>query len=119
MAQLTDLDQVRKRRARRRTIKGFVTLGIFALVVFGCAFLIRQVGDVNLRTAYSDIKEGLSTGEGYPLQLPGGNILAMGARIIGEALAMEIVENFLTTEFAGGRHQHRVDMLTSMDKERW
>ena len=47
------------------------------------------------------------------------NILAMGARIIGEALAMEIVENFLTTEFAGGRHQHRVDKLTSMDKERW
>ena len=41
MAQLTDLDQVRKRRARRRTIKGFVTLGIFALVVFGCAFLIE------------------------------------------------------------------------------
>ncbi len=99
MAQLTDLDQVRKRRARRRTIKGFVTLGIFALVVFGCAFLIRQVGDVNLRTAYSDIKEGLSTGEGYPLQLPGGNILAMGAS--GETLVVLSDTNLYTYNSTG------------------
>lgn len=46
------------------------------------------------------------------------NVLAMGARIIGEALAMEIVENFLGTEFEGGRHQHRVDLLTAMDQKR-
>ncbi len=39
------------------------------------------------------------------------NVLAMGARIIGESLAMEIVENFLTTAFEGGRHQRRVDMI--------
>jgi len=39
------------------------------------------------------------------------NVLAMGARIIGDILALEMVETFLTTEFEGGRHQKRVDQL--------
>ncbi|MEG0874414.1 MAG: ribose 5-phosphate isomerase B [Clostridiales bacterium] len=43
------------------------------------------------------------------------NVLAMGARIIGEAMALEIVETFLHTEFKGGRHQKRIDLLSAMD----
>ncbi|MGL4392772.1 MAG: ribose 5-phosphate isomerase B [Fusobacteriaceae bacterium] len=39
------------------------------------------------------------------------NVLALGARIIGDVLALEIVETFLTAEFEGGRHKLRVDML--------
>ena len=39
------------------------------------------------------------------------NILVMGGRIIGEALAMEIVNAWLETEFEGGRHQGRIDKL--------
>ena len=37
------------------------------------------------------------------------NILAMGARVIGEALALEIVRTWLKTPFEGGRHQTRLD----------
>ena len=37
------------------------------------------------------------------------NILCLGARIIGPSLAMEIVRTWLETEFAGGRHQKRID----------
>ena len=33
------------------------------------------------------------------------NVLAMGARMIGDVLALEIVDEFLTAEFQGGRHQ--------------
>ena len=39
------------------------------------------------------------------------NILAMGGRIVGDVLALEMVEVFLTTEFEGGRHQKRIDLL--------
>ncbi len=39
------------------------------------------------------------------------NILAMGSRVIGEGLALEMVELFLDTEFQGGRHLRRVGMI--------
>ena len=39
------------------------------------------------------------------------NVLALGARMIGEGLAQEIVETFLQTNFEGGRHQRRVEQL--------
>lgn len=37
------------------------------------------------------------------------NILVMGARVIGESLAMEIVKAWLETPFDGGRHQRRLE----------
>ena len=42
-------------------------------------------------------------------------MLAMGARVVGEGLALEIVEAFLGTEFEGGRHATRVDMIIEME----
>ncbi|MBI1301587.1 MAG: ribose 5-phosphate isomerase B [Alphaproteobacteria bacterium] len=39
------------------------------------------------------------------------NILALGARITGEEVAMDIVETFLNTKFEGGRHARRVEKL--------
>ncbi len=39
------------------------------------------------------------------------NMLAMGARVLGEGLALKIVDIFLTTPFDGGRHARRVDMI--------
>lgn len=39
------------------------------------------------------------------------NILTMGGRVVGEDLAYEIAKTWLETEFEGGRHQRRVDLL--------
>lgn len=39
------------------------------------------------------------------------NILALPARFISEQTAEEIVDIFLTTDFDGGRHQRRIDMI--------
>ena len=39
------------------------------------------------------------------------NVLCTGARVLGEGLAEEIVEVFLSTDFEGGKHQTRIDML--------
>ena len=43
------------------------------------------------------------------------NILCLGARVIGAGLCLDMVDLFVTTEFAGGRHQKRVDMLNALD----
>jgi ribose 5-phosphate isomerase B len=43
------------------------------------------------------------------------NILVMGARVIGETLAMEIVKAWLETPFEGGRHQTRIDKFAGME----
>jgi len=39
------------------------------------------------------------------------NILVMGGRVIGDVLALEIVDTWLATEFEGGRHQRRLDLF--------
>ena len=44
------------------------------------------------------------------------NILCMGERVIGQGLALELVDIFLTTGFEGGRHQRRVDKITALEK---
>ena len=45
------------------------------------------------------------------------NVLCMGARVIGEGIASEIVTTYLTTEFEGGRHERRVDLITALENE--
>jgi ribose 5-phosphate isomerase B len=45
------------------------------------------------------------------------NVLSLGARIVGEGLADEIVATFLSTPFDGGRHQRRVDQLAELEAE--
>ncbi|MBR4411969.1 MAG: ribose 5-phosphate isomerase B [Firmicutes bacterium] len=42
------------------------------------------------------------------------NVLALGGRTTETGLAMQIVDAWLDTEFEGGRHQRRVDMLDQM-----
>lgn len=43
------------------------------------------------------------------------NVLSMGGRVVGIGLAEEIVSTFATTEFEGGRHQRRVDLITALE----
>ncbi len=39
------------------------------------------------------------------------NVLCMGARILGEGVATEITDTFVSTEFEGGKHKRRIDMF--------
>ncbi len=43
------------------------------------------------------------------------NVLALGAGVVGEKLALEIVDVWLNTAFEGGRHQRRVDKLMALE----
>ena len=42
------------------------------------------------------------------------NVIALGARLVGSDMAKACVAAFLGTDFAGGRHQRRVDQLSSL-----
>ena len=43
------------------------------------------------------------------------NMLSLGARVVGEGLALEIVDAFLSAEFEGGRHATRVEMIDALE----
>lgn len=43
------------------------------------------------------------------------NVLALGARVVGIGLARQIVADWLSTEFEGGRHARRVDLITEIE----
>ena len=43
------------------------------------------------------------------------NILVLGGRVVGDALAMEMVRAWLETPFDGGRHQLRIDKFDQID----
>ncbi|WP_171120212.1 MULTISPECIES: ribose 5-phosphate isomerase B [unclassified Ruegeria] len=44
------------------------------------------------------------------------NMLSIGARVVGEGQALDIVDAFLNAEFEGGRHATRVDMIEPQDE---
>lgn len=44
------------------------------------------------------------------------NILCLGGRVIGIGTALELVDVFVDTEFEGGRHQRRVDMVMAIEE---
>jgi ribose 5-phosphate isomerase B len=43
------------------------------------------------------------------------NMLALGARVLGEGLALDIVDAFLGAAFEGGRHVARVEMIAALE----
>ncbi|MCB9438279.1 MAG: ribose 5-phosphate isomerase B [Anaerolineales bacterium] len=44
------------------------------------------------------------------------NVLTLGAGMIGEALAKQIVKTWLTTDFGGGRHARRVNKIMQIER---
>ena len=45
------------------------------------------------------------------------NVLCLGGRVIGVGTAIELADLFVDTEFEGGRHTDRVNMLADIEKE--
>jgi ribose 5-phosphate isomerase B len=45
------------------------------------------------------------------------NILALGARILNPDQALGIIDKWLSTPFAGGRHERRVEKIMAIEKE--
>lgn len=45
------------------------------------------------------------------------NILALGQRVTGQGLALDIVDTFLNTEFKAGRHERRVNKISQIEEK--
>ncbi|MGE7622090.1 ribose 5-phosphate isomerase B [Viridibacillus sp. NPDC096237] len=45
------------------------------------------------------------------------NVLAMGERVIGPGLALEIVQTWMSTDFEGGRHERRVEKVAEIEND--
>ena len=45
------------------------------------------------------------------------NVLCFGGKVVGAGLACDMVDLFIDTEFEGGRHQARVDLLADIEKD--
>ncbi len=45
------------------------------------------------------------------------NVLTLGARVLDPALACKLVDKWLETQFAGGRHQNRVDKIMQIEQQ--
>ena len=45
------------------------------------------------------------------------NMMAIGAGVVGQMLALQIVDTWLSTEFTGGRHQRRIDKMMALEQE--
>jgi ribose 5-phosphate isomerase B len=45
------------------------------------------------------------------------NMMALGAGVVGEKLALEIVDVWLDTAFEGGRHQRRIDKMMALEQD--
>lgn len=45
------------------------------------------------------------------------NVLCLGGRVLGQGLALELVEVFLDTEFEGGRHTERIEKMMKLEEK--
>ena len=77
----------------------------------GSAIAANKVPGVRAATCY-DISSARNSREHNH-----ANVLCLGAGLIGEGLAWQIVEEWLSTEWAGGRHARRVAKIDDIEKQ--
>jgi ribose 5-phosphate isomerase B len=77
----------------------------------GSAIAANKVPGVRAATCY-DISSARNSREHNH-----ANVLCLGAGLIGEGLAWQIVEEWLATEWAGGRHARRVAKIDDIEKQ--
>lgn len=76
----------------------------------GSAITANKVPGVRAALAY-DISSARNSREHNH-----ANVLTLGAGLIGDALAWQIVETWLTTPWGEGRHARRVDKITDIER---
>jgi ribose 5-phosphate isomerase B len=77
----------------------------------GMAISANKVAGIRAANVSTEIEAQLSR------EHNDANIVAIGARIVKEGPAMDIVDRFLGTAFAHGRHDLRVAKIAAIEKE--
>ena len=99
------------RAVAERVSAGQDDLGILACGTgIGMAIAADKVPGVRAANAFDEMTARLAR------EHNDANILALGARILEDARAIEVVQVFLSSQFLGGRHQRRIDKISEMDQ---
>jgi ribose 5-phosphate isomerase B len=77
----------------------------------GMAIAANKIGGVRAAVAYDALTARLGR------EHNDANVLALGARVLSEHQIIEVAASFLAAQFAGGRHQRRVDKISELDQE--
>ncbi len=92
--------------------RGFFDRGIFICGSgVGGSIVLNKVGGVRAALCREPYTARLSR------EHNDANVLALGGRITGAGLALEIVEVFLATNFQAGRHQTRLEKVNLYEKQ--
>ena len=78
----------------------------------GMAMTANKVGGIRAAVAHDAMTARMSR------EHNDANVLALGARVLNEHQIVEAAVTFLETQFAGGRHQRRVDKISELDHSR-
>ena len=101
------------RGVAERVASGQCDLGILACGTgIGMAIAANKVPGVRAATAHDPMTARLAR------EHNDANVLALGGRILDDAGATEVVREFLAAQFAGGRHQRRIDKILELDRDR-
>jgi len=99
-------EKVAKAIVNKQVDKGIVICG----TGIGISLAANKVRGIRCATVSEPVSARLS------VEHNNANMIGFGARIIGEEEAKAIVDAFLTSEFQGGRHQTRVDMIMDIEE---
>lgn len=77
----------------------------------GMSIAANKVHGIRAAHVTSEIEAQLSR------QHNDANVLAIGGRVLDEDMAQRVIDRWLSTDFAGGRHQHRVDKIMAIERE--
>ena len=77
----------------------------------GMSIAANKIPDIRAVCAYNEL-----TGK-FASEHDDCNILCLGARMIGDLEAQEIVKVWLETQYAGGRHQRRLDKVADIERK--
>ncbi len=76
----------------------------------GVCLVANKIKNIRAVTAYSSL-----TGA-YASEHDNCNVLCLGAKMIGQLQAFEIVKQWINTPFAGGRHERRLEKIRDIEK---
>jgi ribose 5-phosphate isomerase B len=101
------------RKVGEEVVQGKAQAGVLVCGTgIGMAMAANKVAGVRAATAHNVMTARLAR------EHNDANVLAIGGRVVDSDQAVEIVREFLATQFAGGRHQRRIDKITEIDRVR-
>lgn len=101
------------RAVAERVAAGRDGLGVLACGTgIGMAIAANKVAGIRAATAHDAMTARLAR------EHNNANVLTLGARVLDDARAIEVVREFLTARFTGGRHQRRIEKIWEMEQAR-